>query len=531
MLYIYQWNADTGGAFSMVHPGVEVNDETGACRQVAVKVPHRRETIARTQGCDQWDRIVSAGLDAFAREQRLLLSLPGHPNVVKALGAVHLDGHPALVLEYIHGPSLTDLLADDAGPLPALEVLDLLRQGTCGLSHLEVQAGIAHGDLFPRNVLYDGLGSIKIADFGLAISIDQPQQLLSAAVPFPPEERDGPITGAGDVWRLGLTVCFAALGQSRSRRVADQGTGFDGSALVAEALETCFGGSRKSKLRSGLDRCLNSMLRGDVRRRPGGGTALAAGLHADPDLVKELRLLQRRDLVRQTLHGLCAVPRMDLTLATIVEAAGDLERLVALTRPRRHQRPLPDDDHLLARAYWRAWEVGGREQHLQRCQIHARQCLQAHRGDVRVHMLLSAALRGNRALAEVDAEALCQIADEEVKAHHQYGSFKRNQHLKRLCDLLTERLTCLDLDQRQDPLKERVAAAIKSCQAAVKSFDHSFIDYFNSLEDRLQEPFFTGTTRATTPPREGSRYDHQAVAAHGEVEQASTKTMRPPKKL
>ena len=80
------------------------------------------------------------------------------------------DGVPFLVMEYVRGPSLTDLVQRE-WPVAVPRALGLVRQILAGLAEAHA-AGIAHGDVKSDNVLvevlHDGTEQAKVVDFGLA---------------------------------------------------------------------------------------------------------------------------------------------------------------------------------------------------------------------------------------------------------------------------------------------------------------------------------------------------------------------------
>ncbi|MBE8162630.1 MAG: protein kinase [Bdellovibrionaceae bacterium] len=83
---------------------------------------------------------------------------------VRILGWEWILGRPALVLEYIEGVSLQNLL--DQGSLSILEINCICTQLYWGLSDLQ-KFGVAHGDINPRNILFTLQGSLKLIDFGV----------------------------------------------------------------------------------------------------------------------------------------------------------------------------------------------------------------------------------------------------------------------------------------------------------------------------------------------------------------------------
>jgi serine/threonine-protein kinase len=98
-----------------------------------------------------------------------------HPNVVSATDFGQLaDRSYFLILEYVEGPSLKDVIA--SAPLPARRALHIARQIASALEAAHAK-GIVHRDVKPQNVLLDAREQVKLIDFGLAkVNL----QLLSA---------------------------------------------------------------------------------------------------------------------------------------------------------------------------------------------------------------------------------------------------------------------------------------------------------------------------------------------------------------
>ncbi|HEX6465305.1 MAG TPA: serine/threonine-protein kinase [Vicinamibacterales bacterium] len=102
-------------------------------------------------------------LARLAREAVLLAAL-NHPNIATIL-AVERDGHtPALVLEFVEGPTLADILESGAMPVP--EALRVAAQVASGLAAAH-DKGIIHRDLKPANIALRPDRVVKLLDFGL----------------------------------------------------------------------------------------------------------------------------------------------------------------------------------------------------------------------------------------------------------------------------------------------------------------------------------------------------------------------------
>jgi serine/threonine protein kinase len=110
--------------------------------------------------------------ELFLREVRAVSKLV-HPNVVAALDANHVSGRYFLVMEYIDGPNLDQLVAEH-GPLPVGQACDFIRQAADGLQGA-FALGMVHRDIKPANLLFQRKGPapatqgvVKLTDFGIA---------------------------------------------------------------------------------------------------------------------------------------------------------------------------------------------------------------------------------------------------------------------------------------------------------------------------------------------------------------------------
>ena len=139
-----------------------------------------------------------------------------HPGIVGVYDAVQCDGVPWIVMEFISGPSLAQVITRD-GPLPWERAAALGAHLADALAHAHA-AGVIHRDLKPGNVLLAESRTV-LTDFGVARLLDATTQLTSTGkilgTPhyMPPEQIEGDaVQSAVDLWALGATLYHAVEG-------------------------------------------------------------------------------------------------------------------------------------------------------------------------------------------------------------------------------------------------------------------------------------------------------------------------------
>ncbi len=104
-------------------------------------------------------------VDSFHREARLLARLQ-HPHIVAIHDFGRNDlGHLFIVMEFVEGTSLLDIMKKERLPVP--RVLEIIAQ-VCDALQFAHDNGVVHRDIKPTNILIDIRGGAKVADFGLA---------------------------------------------------------------------------------------------------------------------------------------------------------------------------------------------------------------------------------------------------------------------------------------------------------------------------------------------------------------------------
>ncbi|WP_442875846.1 protein kinase domain-containing protein [Amycolatopsis sp. NBC_01488] len=89
-----------------------------------------------------------------------------HPNAIVVFDIAEHNGDPCLVMEYLNGPSLSTILAEE-GTLPLGRIARIGEQVASALVAAH-RAGIVHRDVKPGNILIDETGTAKITDFGIS---------------------------------------------------------------------------------------------------------------------------------------------------------------------------------------------------------------------------------------------------------------------------------------------------------------------------------------------------------------------------
>jgi serine/threonine protein kinase len=157
--------------------------------------------------------------ERFAREGRAIAAL-NHPNIVRLYdvgqdGALHY-----LIMEYVEGRSLEELL-QQKGRLPPREAVEYAIQAARGLAHAH-ERGIVHRDVKPANLLLDACGTVKILDMGLArFHTDSTDNLtervgggvLGSPDYLAPEQMTKQLDTRSDVYSLGATLYALLLGE------------------------------------------------------------------------------------------------------------------------------------------------------------------------------------------------------------------------------------------------------------------------------------------------------------------------------
>ena len=148
-------------------------------------------------------------LARFQREA-LATSELSHPNIVMVLDVGTDHGLPYMVMEYVDGPDLKDYIRANS-PLNLGNIIKIMDQILSAMS-LAHKHNVIHRDLKPQNILMDKHGNIKIADFGIAValnqnSVTQTNSAIGSVHYMSPEQtRGGLVTKQSDIYSLGIIL-------------------------------------------------------------------------------------------------------------------------------------------------------------------------------------------------------------------------------------------------------------------------------------------------------------------------------------
>ncbi len=187
-----------GRVYKAHHP---MMDRTVALKIIAPEIAANERVVAR-----------------FQREMRLVGRLD-HPNVVRAFDADQIHKILYIVMEYVTGQTLGELVKKK--PLPPLDMADFGFQAALGLAHAHDQ-GIVHRDVKPSNILLTEDRKIKVLDLGLGVLMEADNAATFATADgiavgtvdyMSPEQACGrEVDGRSDLYGLGCSMYYLLTG-------------------------------------------------------------------------------------------------------------------------------------------------------------------------------------------------------------------------------------------------------------------------------------------------------------------------------
>ena len=154
-----------------------------------------------------------AGDEKFVRRfQREALSASSlsHPNIVEIYDVGEDEGNFYIVMEYIEGKTLKQLIKK-RGVLSLSETMDIMLQLLDALASAH-DSYIIHRDIKPQNIMIKDSGLVKITDFGIAVALNsteltQTNSVMGSVHYLPPEQASGKgSTIRSDIYSLGILM-------------------------------------------------------------------------------------------------------------------------------------------------------------------------------------------------------------------------------------------------------------------------------------------------------------------------------------
>ena len=151
----------------------------------------------------------------FLREAKVLSKLQ-HPNIVLVLDSFREDEEYYLVMEYVEGHNLHDMLKEREEPFSEDQVLTWSKQICDVLHYLHAHdPPVIYRDLKPSNVMIDTKDNVKLVDFGIArlYQDDGDNTHVVSQGYSPPEQYWGGADPRSDIYALGATMYFLLTGE------------------------------------------------------------------------------------------------------------------------------------------------------------------------------------------------------------------------------------------------------------------------------------------------------------------------------
>jgi serine/threonine-protein kinase len=172
-------------------------EDTWIHKKVALKVPHKQHL----------------DFTEMLKEPRLLASM-NHPNIVTVLTAEKHDEVFFIVMEYVPGQTLEQIILRE-GALDVARALDFTCQICNAVDHAH-KVGVLHRDLRPGNMLVSEAGMLKVTDFGTSrfLEIAAHGTTVIGSPPYmAPEQFHGKAVFASDVYSVGVTMYQMLTGE------------------------------------------------------------------------------------------------------------------------------------------------------------------------------------------------------------------------------------------------------------------------------------------------------------------------------
>lgn len=213
------------GGSAGIHPGdkvgkFEIVEQIGAGGMSVVWKAYDslldRHLAVKQLAPDAVDMKDDALHERFRREAAVQKRLSENPHLVKIIDFIDEPRGLFIIMEYVEGQSLEDLLRSTNAPLEERQALGIVAATAAGLKAIHEQ-GIIHRDLKPANILLPTAGGLKICDFGLATLLgDQETMALGTVRYMAPElSTQDDADGRADLYSLGMIAYEMLAGRAK----------------------------------------------------------------------------------------------------------------------------------------------------------------------------------------------------------------------------------------------------------------------------------------------------------------------------
>lgn len=193
---------------------------TGGMASVYKTWDHRVERIVAIKILRSLDKNDTRAVERFQREARAAAAL-AHPNAVTIYDFVEEAGHYFLVMEYIHGPTLKQLIGQRR-QLQTREAIEITMQ-VCSVLQVAHARGFIHRDIKPQNIMLAATGAsvggsvdrnilVKLTDFGI-VRVAEEAGLTNSGIVLgtadylsPEQARGETLTASSDLYSLGVVM-------------------------------------------------------------------------------------------------------------------------------------------------------------------------------------------------------------------------------------------------------------------------------------------------------------------------------------
>lgn len=277
------------------------------------------------------------GLSALLVEEARLTSAISHPNVVSIFDVLEHDGELMLVMDYVNGETLSQLLRQARkrrveAPVPVVRriVSDVLHGLHAAHTATDVEGsplGVVHRDVSPQNIMVGVDGVARVLDFGVAkaargANYTAPGQVKGKLAYMAPEQlREQAVDARTDVFAAGIVLWEALSG----RRLFVGGTA---SQLVSQLLSQPI--ARLNEERSDICPELDQLLEKALARSPG---ARFASAQAFADALEATGPLASRPEVAAWIRDLVG-PTLAQRSRSCAELGADTVRMQLIAPPR-----------------------------------------------------------------------------------------------------------------------------------------------------------------------------------------------------